>query len=263
VIERLPDRMKTPVVARAITSPSAFLVAGAGMSLAVIAGVPLALAAIVGLACWGARVALAVPRKPKQPRVDLSGLVAPWHDYVQDAMLAQAHFEQALREIKPGPLHDRLAEVGTRIGDGVRECTKVARRGQDLDMAMMTIDVRRIQAEIAECQTEQQKATTAGQPVSPTLQQTMTSLQAQLASAQRVQSVGADARERLRLLNAQLDEAVAQIVELSVKGGDLADTQPLTANVESVVGELEALRQGLDAVGGGRAQSGEGLTSSA
>jgi hypothetical protein len=79
----------------------------------------------------------------------------------------------------------------------------------------------------------------------------MASLQSQLASAQRIQSVGAETRDRLRLLNAQLDEAVAQAVELSVKGSDIEALQPLTTNIENVVGELEALRHGLEEVGGG------------
>src|SRR5262249_6362712 len=91
----------------------------------------------------------------------------------------------------------------------------------------------------------------AGQQPSAALTQTMESLQSQLMSAQRIQSVGADTRDRLRLLNAQLDEAVAQAVELSVQGSDLEALQPLTSNVDNVVGELEALRKGLEELGRG------------
>ena len=256
-IERLPERMKTPAVARAIMSPSGFLLAGAGMSAAILGGLPLAVAAVVGAAVWAGKVALAIPRKPKAERLDLSRLGHPWREYVQDAMLAQTRFQTALRQCRPGPLLDRLNEVGQRIADGVREGYRVAMRGQDLDLAMMTIDMRRIQAELAECQVEQHRAASAGQPPSDALQQTMASLQSQLASAQRIQSVSADTRDRLRLLNAQLDEAVAQAVELSVKGSDLEALQPLTSNIENVVGELEALRQGLEEVGeaGGTATS--------
>jgi len=49
-----------------------------------------------------------------------------------------------------------------------------------------------------------------------------------------------------------VDEAVAQAVELSVKGADVAefDQLGLGDNVDNVVGELEALRQGLEEAGG-------------
>jgi hypothetical protein len=214
-------------------------------------------AAVVGGALWAGRVALAIPRKPKPERVDLSRLGHPWRQYVQDALLAQSRFETATRPIKAGPLRERLDQIGARLSDGVREGYRVASRGQDLDIAMMTIDIRRIQAELAETQLELHRAAGAGQPPSEALQQTMTSLQSQLASAQRIQSVVADTRDRLRLLNAQLDEAVAQAVELSVQGSDLEALQPLTSNIETVVSELEALRQGLEEVGeaGGTATS--------
>ena len=55
-----------------------------------------------------------------------------------------------------------------------------------------------------------------------------------------------DASDRLRVLNAQLDEAVARAVELSVQADDVSDISPLTDDVESLVGELESLRQGLE-----------------
>jgi hypothetical protein len=249
-IEKLPERMKTPTVARAITSPSGLLLAGAGMSVAILGGLPIAAAAVVGAAVWAGRVAFAIPRKPKQQRVDLSRLGEPWRSYVQDAQLAEARFQTALRQVRPGPLRERLQELDDRIGDGVRECYRIATRGQDLDVAMMTIDVRRIQAELADCQLEQHRAATAGQPLSPSLRQTMEALQSQLASAQRIQAVGQQTRDRLRLLNAQMDEAVAQAVEVSVKGADLESLQPVRSNVENVVVELEALRQGLEEVGG-------------
>src|SRR4051794_19080695 len=147
-IERLPERMKTPAVARAIMSPSGLILAGAGMSAAILGGLPLAAAAVVGAAVWAVRVAVAVPRKPKVKRIDVSNLGYPWRDYVQDAMLAQARFETAKRPIRPGPLLERLDAVGARLADGVREAYQIAARGQDMDLALMTMDVRRIQGEL-------------------------------------------------------------------------------------------------------------------
>ena len=48
------------------------------------------------------------------------------------------------------------------------------------------------------------------------------------------------------MLNAQLDEAVARAVELSVNTTDVSALGPLSQDVESLVGELETLRQALD-----------------
>ena len=243
MLERLPERMKTPKVARAITSPSGVLLAGAGMSVAVLAGLPVVAAAAIGLGAWAVRVAASIPRKQRVDRIDLKGLNPPWRQYVQDAMRAAANFEGAVKSTRPGPLHDRLATVAQRMADGVRECARVARTGQSLDGALMHIDPGRVQRELADCDQL---------PPSPSTDRTKAALQAQLATAKRIHDVQSDTHSRLRLLNAQLDEAVAQAVELSVKGADV-DVGPLTNNVDSVVGELEALRQGLEEAGGGTA----------
>jgi hypothetical protein len=242
MLERVPERARTPAVARAITAPSTLLLAGAGMSVAILGGLPVVAAAAVGAVVWVGKVALAIPRRPRAERIDMSRLGDPWRRYVQDAMLAQIRFQQAVKQTRPGPLRDHLTEVDARIGAAVRECWHVARQGQDLDVAMATIDVMHIHQELAQCQAERP---------SPALERTVQALQSQLASAQRIEAVEATAKERLRLLNAQLDEAVAEAVELSVKGSDVGSLHSLTASVESMVDELTALRHGLEEMGGG------------
>ena len=245
----LPDRIKTPQVARAIMSPSGLLLAGAGMSAAILGGLPIVAAAVIGAGVWAVRVAAAIPKRDKKgpSRRELSNLGDPWRRYVQDARIAQAQFATAVKQTKPGPLQDRLASVSRRIDDGVNECWNIAVRGQSLDMARMTLDVPRINQELAECATY---------PPSPSVDATRHALQSQLETAHRLETVATDAQTRLRLLNAQLDEAVAQAVELSVHGTDTSDLQSLAGSVDTVVGDLEALRQGLEEAGGGTATLG-------
>ena len=245
----LTERVKSPRVARAIMSPSGLLLAGAGMSAAILGGLPIIAAAGVGAVVWGVRVAAAVPRRRKRgpSRRDLSTLGDPWRRYVQDAMVAQAQFATAVHQTRPGPLHDRLLQIGSRIDDGVNECWAIAVRGQSLDVAYMTLDVARIQQEMAEYATY---------PSSPSVDATRQALQAQLDTATRLSHIGQDAQARLRLLNAQLDEAVAQAIELSVHGTEASDLSPLAGSVDNVVGDLQALRQGLEEAGGGTTMPG-------
>ena len=56
----------------------------------------------------------------------------------------------------------------------------------------------------------------------------------------------ADTADRLRLLDARLDEAVTRAIELSVRGDGVEELRGLGDTVDTVVDDLESLRQGLD-----------------
>jgi len=86
--------------------------------------------------------------------------------------------------------------------------------------------------------------------------QKLEALQAQVLSAQRLGTVAQDARSRLELLNARLDEAVARAVELSLSAEDATALTGLGGDVDSLVGEMESLRSALDEVG----RAGRGAT---
>jgi hypothetical protein len=68
-----------------------------------------------------------------------------------------------------------------------------------------------------------------------------------------MQAVSQDTRDRLRLLDARLDELVARSAEVSVGAGD---TGGLSDEVDGVVTELEALRLALEETGGSRPATG-------
>jgi hypothetical protein len=55
-----------------------------------------------------------------------------------------------------------------------------------------------------------------------------------------------DTRDRLRLLNARMDESVARAIELSVKAEDVTELEGLGDNVGNLVTQLDAMRQALD-----------------
>lgn len=242
-LARLPESARTPQVARAITAPSSLLLAGAGTAITIVAGAPLVAAAAVGAACWAARVAFAARprRRPGQAKVDARRLHDPWRSFVTDAQAARRRFEVACSRALPGPIRDHLTALGTRLDDGVQECFRIASQGDALEQAWNDLDVPAIKHDLA---------ATLQEPTSPTRDRTEAALRSQLGSADRIQKVAFDARDRLRVLNAQMDEAVARAVELSVKTTDVAALDPLAQDVESLVGELESLRQALDETGG-------------
>jgi hypothetical protein len=219
------------------------LVAGVGAAAAIVGGLGILPVAGVAAACWAARVAIGLPRGPRRDRIDAFRVGQPWRQLVQDAQRAQNNFDGTVRRARPGPLRDTLASVGERIAEGVRECWRIAQQGDALDDGLKRLNVPNIQQELAQVQDER-----AQRGSSPSLDATEKAVQAQLASAQRLAAVANDARDRLRLLNAQLDEAVAQAVELAVQPS--ADLSPLTDQVEGIVGQLETLRQGLEEAGG-------------
>ena len=253
MLERLPERARTPAVARAVTSPSAVLLAGAGMSAAILGGLPIAAAAVVGALAWAARVALAIPRPEREERIDPFAVGEPWRHMVADALKARSRFEETVAAARPGPLRDRLVELGSRLDQGVRQCWRIACRGDALEAGLAHLDRGQTERELAELHRE---IAAADADEVPSLERAEAAVRSQLASAERIERVARDARSRLRVLNAQLDESVARAVELAVTGHDSTELSPLSADVESLVTELESLRLALEETAGAGAVPG-------
>jgi hypothetical protein len=248
----LRDRFFTPPVARAVTSPLGIIALGAGASIGILLGGGVAGAAILGLLGWGGRVVAAIPRAPAEARIDPFTLADPWRRYVTDALQARTRFAEAATSAREGPMRDRLLEIQTRVDTGVQEVWRIARRGHDLVDARRRVDPAAIRQDIAatEANAQQPWATDS------TTQRTLESLQAQLATVERLERVIGDADSRLRLLNARLDEAAARTIELSVQAHDVAELGGLGHDVDQMVDEMEALRQAIEETGGGAALPG-------
>lgn len=229
------DRFFTPPVARAILSPLAIVLAGAGMAVGVATGLPLVAAVGVGAVAWAGRVLAAVPRGRPADQIDPYALADPWRSYVLGAQAARNRFDRTVQSVRGGPLRDRLNEVASRFDDAAGECWRIARRGHDIDNVLRNLDMADTTRELAQAR---------ALPRTPTNEATVTSLEAQLASGQRLYSVSQDAQSRLRLLDARMDELVARVAELSVSSGD--DLGGLDSDVDGLVTEMEALRQALE-----------------
>jgi hypothetical protein len=230
------DRFFTPRVARALMSPLGILLAGVGTAAGVVVGLPALAAVGVGAAAYAARVALAIPRGEVTDRIDPLALSVPWRDFVQSAVNSKHRFDRAVSRTHRGPLRDHLTTVAARLADGTDECWRIARHGDALDEALTQIDVDAVRRERAAMETAAASDHRAN---------TIEALDAQIASAERLARVANDARDRLRLLDARLDELVARAIELSVSEDDRA-VDTLGTDVDGLVTEMESLRQALE-----------------
>jgi chromosome segregation ATPase len=224
-----------------MTSPSAILLAGGGAAVTILAGLPLLAAAGIGALAWAGRVAFAIPRAPRREHIDPFALADPWRGFVHAALQAQARFDRTVQSAKAGPLRDRLAEIGERVETGVNESWHVANRAQEISTAIEQLDTKEAKAQLAALA---QDTTTSSESRTSTEE----SLRAQIASADRMDAIVRDARDRLRLLDARLDEAAARAVELSVDAND-EGMLGLSSDVDNVVSDMEALRQALEETG--------------
>ncbi len=248
-MQAIPDRYKSRKTADALMSPSAIVLAGAGAAVGIVAGLPLLAVAGVGAAAWAARVAFALPRRKRESRVNPRGLTEPWRGFVEDAVEAQSRFDRTVGRMRTGPLQDRLRQIGARISDGVHECWEIACQGNELQGAYEQLDVAAVKQEMRQLETEKRQGHKDPDHVK-SIDRAIAAVQSQLSSAERIGEVAQDASDRLRVLDAQLDEAVARAVELSVHADSETDIAPLGADVDSLVSELESLRQGLEESGG-------------
>jgi hypothetical protein len=228
------DRFFTPRVARAILSPLGIVLLGAGPAAGILLGMGFA-APILGLGAWGARVVAAVPRRdPSDADIDAFVLSEPWKNYVMQAQNAKRRFDRTVHGTRPGPLRDRLQQLSDRLDDGLLDCWRVAQRGDEIDAAMKQLDVHQAERELQEL-----KSATAGRTPSTTQDARRQSLESQIASFHRMLDISQETQERLRLIDARLDELVARSVEVSVGAGDAT---AFGDDIEDVVTELEALR---------------------
>lgn len=241
----LRDRFYTRRTAAAIMAPSSILLAGAGAAAAIAVGAGPVLAFGLGAAVYAGWVARLMPKRHTagiDAQIDLSRLGDSWRWYVKEAQDARARFDQAVAATSAGPLQERLAQIGVRLRDGVAECWRIASRGQDLETALAQLTPAD--------QVEQRIRTLQEGPASPTTASLVDALRGQAETYRRIAATAQDARERLQVLEVRLDEAVARAVELSLKVDDPVALGGLDADVDRLVGEMEALREGLEEAAG-------------
>jgi hypothetical protein len=238
----LRDRLLTRRGARAIASPVGIVGGLVAAVVAVIAGLPPLAGVLVGVAVWAANALRLLPRSPRAERIDPFTLQDPWRRFVQDALQARSRFAEAAGRAPAGPLRDRLREISQRVHTGVDQCWLIAKRGQALVTARRGIDLADVDRRLARIRSRGED--------DPSLSSVARSLEVQRATAERLDAVIESARSELRLLDARLDEAVARTLELSAHAStESGAVAGLGSDVDTLVSEMESLRQALDESG--------------
>ena len=185
-------------------------------------------------AAFGARWAWLKQRRNPMLGIDPMTLSMPWRQWVKDAVSARRRFGEVVATTNPGPIRDRLAEIGGNIDTAVQEVWQVARYGDELDEGIGKLDLANVARRIERLDGEGSSA------------DAVRALKEQLASGERLRGVAADARQRLEVQDARLNEAVARAIELSLSASDVSELSGLGDDVETLVDDMEALRQGLE-----------------
>ncbi len=239
-------------LAEALTSPSSLLAAGAAGGLAIAASGPIGLVAgavvWLGMTGWRLRPRTAASaRREERDRIDPFTLSEPWRQYVQGAQESQRRFDATVRATSAGPVRDQLESLRSTVADAVLECWKTSKRGAQLAKAFDQLDNRQTTAELSDAQFRAEANRDPSR--APALQETVTALQTQVDAAERLRSGAVGAQDRLRSLDAQLDEIVARTVELSATADDIGAVDAIGADLDRVRMGMEAVRQGLEEVG--------------
>jgi len=242
----LRERVFSVPVAKALGSPSGLgLAAGgavAGGAGAVAAGLPIVLGALgLGGVAWLGRGAVAIPGR-RGEKIDPFTLREPWRHFVRDALQAHDTFTQLVKRTPEGPLRDRLADIAERMEAGLKESWRIASRGETLVEARRAIDDPAVRAELASLQTSRSTADDASRA------RLAEALQSQIDAADRLDRIIDQTYDQLRLMDARMDNAVTRALEISVSATDSAAYGHLGAEVDGLVDDLEALRQGLEEI---------------
>jgi hypothetical protein len=234
------DRFWTPTTARAILSWRILLGVAVG-GVAAVVGLPIVAAVVLGAAAYAGAVLLAMPRAPKRPAIDPFTVGEPWRQMVQAAQRSRRRFLDTIAAVPPGPLHERLRDLGARLDAGLAEGWEVARRGHEIDASIRHLDPTALRSRLATLQ-----ARAATEPTEEQAQ-AIASVESQLASVDRLKQLSASTADRMRLLNSRLDELAARATEVAVSS---RGTDQLASEVDELVLELEALHQAVQELPG-------------
>ncbi|MCC7076499.1 MAG: hypothetical protein IT198_05185 [Acidimicrobiia bacterium] len=231
-------------LAWSMTSPSTIVVAGGALAAGILLGLPALAIGLVGAGAYAVKVAASTFTGKDvaallNPEIDMSGLRSPYLDWVERGISSRDTFEQALRRLPAGPLHDRLAGTADEMDEVLAGLTRVARRAQGIDDYLRQPTVVHIQDTLSTARAR--LAETRDSEVWPERKRTVESLEEQARVATRLDTVSDKAMSRLESTITSLDQLVAQLMEiqLAAEDAEATDTAP---PVDDLIDGLHAVR---------------------
>lgn len=262
MLPQVPEPVHHPSPARAVVGPTALIPAAGGVAIGLAAGSN-ALAVVLGIVAWLTGGALALGRGRRRGRdqarpapIDPWAVPEPWRQYVRQAQSAGQRFDQAVQQGREGPLRERLLTLQPLVMQAVEEVWSVARRGAALSGPSArpgggATDRQRLGAELQEVQAERLRLDPAATGPAEVLAGREAAIAAQIRAARRAEDAAGEAADRLRLMTAQLDEAVTEVLELGLGPGGDADPAAMDAlapSLQNVVQQIQALQDGLRSI---------------
>jgi uncharacterized phage infection (PIP) family protein YhgE len=230
------DRFFTPRTARAILSWRILIGIGVGAAMA-IAGLALGVAIGIGVAVYAATVFQAMPKGVARPSIDPFALSEPWRRLMQQAQASGRKLRETVDRVSDGPLKQQLQGIADQLDRGLDEAWAVARRGDEIDDMVRTLDPTALRSKLASLETR--AATTPSTDTTAAVD----SVRRQLETADRLKRQSSDTAASLQRTQTQLDGLVARASE--VRAG-LADTDTYARDVDELVTKLEALHQAVE-----------------
>lgn len=182
-------------------------------------------------------VGVMASRSKRRTAMDPFSVGEPWRQFVQGAKRSGTKLHRTIDDADDGPLKDRMMSIADRLDDGLRETWEIALRGDRIDGTIRQLDPTALQSKLA---TLQHRSSTGP---TPDVDAAIASVEAQLASVDRLRNESTKTADRLRLTQTRLDELVSRAAEVSIGAGD---TDAYEHDVDDLVIELEALRQAVD-----------------
>ena len=130
-----------PTVAQAAASPTAIVLAGAGVAVGELAHLGLVVAIVFGGVAYGARVAYAAVHRRlalqgrarrRLARIDPWSVPEPWRSYTTRALEARKRYRQLAADCPPGPVADYLANSVAKVDAATEEHWALAKSGAGL-----------------------------------------------------------------------------------------------------------------------------------
>ncbi len=212
---------------------------GAIIALAVVA---VGLAAVLAYVAFSSKRGSTVGSRTQQSSIDPFTLQDPWRRHVQNAVGARAKVARAVDMRAEGPTRDRLMDLTREIDDVVARIWEVASEGHRLSSANRLIELPTLERRMSEAE-----IVSANAPVdrSEEAQASLASVRTSVEVARRLAVARTESDTQLRVLGSRLDELVVRTIEITTVQVSPADADALRADLDSMIIDLEGLRQGL------------------